>query len=77
MIQMDVGGLPPIPTGSFWQFSVWQFFSSFRVPNFWGRFEALNNVFRAHHSQTVDLKLDFDDNMCIPRIDLSNGLSCA
>jgi hypothetical protein len=27
MIQMDVGGLPPIPTGSFWQFSSLAVFS--------------------------------------------------
>ena len=35
MIQMDVGGLPAIPTGS-----LWQFFSSFSGPwhagPFWG-----------------------------------------
>jgi hypothetical protein len=28
LIQMDVGGLPPIPTSSFWQFSI--FFIVFR-----------------------------------------------
>jgi hypothetical protein len=61
----------------FGSFPVWQFFPSFRVPDFWGRFEALNNVFRAHHSQTIVDKVRFDGNMCIPRIDLSNGLSCA
>jgi hypothetical protein len=49
MIQMDVGGLPPIPTGSFWQFG--SFFPSFWVPDLRGRFEALNNVFRARHSK--------------------------
>jgi hypothetical protein len=27
LIQMDVGGLPPIPTGSFWQFSSLAVFS--------------------------------------------------
>jgi hypothetical protein len=27
MIQMDAGGLPPIPTGSFWQFSSLAIFS--------------------------------------------------
>ena len=48
---MDVDGLPPIPTGSFWKFSSLAIcFPSFRVPDFWGRFEALNNVFRACHN---------------------------
>jgi hypothetical protein len=73
---MDVSGLPPIPTGSFWQFSsLAVFFPSFRVPDLRGHFEALNNVFRACHSQ----KFPWIDwrKMCIPWIDLSNGLSCA
>jgi hypothetical protein len=50
----DPGGYrwPPIySTGSKNSFPPWQFlFSSFRVPNFEGRFEALNIIFRAHHS---------------------------
>jgi hypothetical protein len=50
---MDVGGLPTIPIGSFWQFSSSTNFPSFRVRDFRGRFEALNNVFRAHHSQCI------------------------
>jgi hypothetical protein len=51
---MDFGGLPPIPTSSFWQFSSLAIFPSFRVPDFQGRFEALNNIFRDHHIQIVD-----------------------
>jgi hypothetical protein len=52
LIQMDVGGLPPIPTSSFWQFfSLAVFFPSFRVHDLRGRFEALNNVLRARHSR--------------------------
>jgi hypothetical protein len=43
---MDVGGLPPIPTGLFWQFSSLVVFPSFQILDFWGRFESLNNVFR-------------------------------
>jgi hypothetical protein len=55
MIYMDVGGLPPIPTGSFWQFSSLVVFPSFRVLDFQGCFEALNNIFRDHHSQTINI----------------------
>jgi hypothetical protein len=47
---MDFGGLPPISTVSFWQF----FWPSFRVPDFQGRFEALNNIFRALHKKTKE-----------------------
>jgi hypothetical protein len=54
MIHMDVGGLPPIPIGSFWLFLSWTFFSSFQVLNFQSRFEALNNVFRDLYSYIVD-----------------------
>jgi hypothetical protein len=49
LIHMDFSGLPPIPTGSFWQFSSLTIFPSFRVPDLRGHFEALNNVFRARH----------------------------
>jgi hypothetical protein len=57
LIQMNVSGLPPIPTSSFWQFSRLAFFvfPSFRVPDLRGRFEALNNVFRARQSQIFPL----------------------
>jgi hypothetical protein len=49
---MDVGGLPPIPTGSFWKFSsLAVIFPSFQVHDLRGRFEALNNGFRARHGQ--------------------------
>jgi hypothetical protein len=50
---MDVGGLPVIPTGSFCHFSSLGIFSSFRVSDFRGHFEALNNVFRARHNQSI------------------------
>jgi len=49
MIQVDIGGHPPIPTGS-----SWQFFPSFQVLNVWGCFETLNNIFKALHSQTIE-----------------------
>jgi hypothetical protein len=52
---MDVGHLSPIPTGSFWQFSCMaDVFSSFWVLDFWGCFEALNNIFRDIHNKIVD-----------------------
>ena len=50
-------------------------FGSFWVPGSRGRFEALNNVFRARHSRKWPL--NDSRKMCSPRIDLSNGLSCA
>jgi hypothetical protein len=76
LIHMDVGALPPIPTGSFWQFSSLVIcFPSFWVSGLRGRFEALNSVFRDHHKQKF-LLMD-SKKMCSPWIDLSNGLSCA
>jgi hypothetical protein len=48
-IQVDIGGHPSSPTGLFWQFS-----SQYIFLYFWGRFEALNNIFWAFHSQTID-----------------------
>ena len=52
MIQVDIGGHPPIPLGPPpLLLSVFQFLHSllflavFRVLNFWSRFKALNDVF--------------------------------
>jgi hypothetical protein len=42
---MDVD--PTYSTGSKNNFHFGSFFTVFRVPNFWGRFEALNDVFWA------------------------------
>ena len=48
MIQMDISGHPPIPLAQnncpFWQFPSY-FSTVFQVPNFQGRFEALNDFF--------------------------------
>ena len=48
MIQMEIGGHPPIPLAQnncpLWQFPSY-FSTVFRVLNFWGRFEALDNFF--------------------------------
>ena len=54
---MDIGGHPPLPTGSHTTFILEitvfilaVFFLVFRDLNLWGRFEALNNDFWALHS---------------------------
>ena len=48
VIHMDIGGHPPIPLAQnnclLWQFPSY-FSTVFWVPNFWDRFEALNDVF--------------------------------
>jgi hypothetical protein len=49
LIQMDIGGHPPFPTGSKQCSDIFGnllFLAVFRVLNFWSRFEALNDVFR-------------------------------
>jgi hypothetical protein len=49
IIQVDTGGLSPNPTGLFCMFSCHHILLYFQ-----GRFRALNNVFLALHSQTID-----------------------
>jgi len=44
VIQVDIGGHPPIPTGSKQFFGNLLFLAVFRVPNFRGHFGGLNNV---------------------------------
>jgi hypothetical protein len=52
VIHVDIGGHPPIH-GLEKQFSILAVFSTvFRVPNFWGRFEALNDVFLGKWGET-------------------------
>jgi hypothetical protein len=53
LIQVDIIGHPYIPTGSYVVFIMEVIFLDFWVLNFWGRFEALNNVFWAYHSHTI------------------------
>ena len=53
-------------------FQIGSFFGSFRVPNFRGYFEALNDVFWASFGRTT-ITLLFCQ--CTPRWDLSNGPS--
>jgi hypothetical protein len=45
LIQVDIGGHPPIPQARKTVFHLGSFSVVFRVPNFWGRFEALNDIF--------------------------------
>ena len=50
LIQMDIGGHPPFPTGSkqfFGNFGNLLFLAVFWVLNFQSRFEALNDIFWA------------------------------
>ena len=42
---MDIGGHPPIPQAQKIVSHLGIFSTIFRVPNFWGHFEALNDVF--------------------------------
>jgi hypothetical protein len=76
LIYMDIGVHPPIPTGSHAIFIIGIYFLDFRVLNFQGRFEALNNVLEL---TIINLfkTLEFNCIMCILHIDLSNILSCA
>jgi hypothetical protein len=45
LIQVDIDGHPPIPTGSKQFFGNLLFLAVFRVLNFWGHFEGLNEDF--------------------------------
>ena len=47
MIQVDIGGHPPIPMAQKQLFQFGSFFTIFRVLNFRGHFEALNDIFLA------------------------------
>jgi hypothetical protein len=45
LIQVDIGGHPPIPTGSKQFSGNLLFLAVFWFLNFWGHFEGLNEVF--------------------------------
>jgi hypothetical protein len=47
MIQVDIGGHPPIPLAQNTVFHLGSFSTVFWVLNFWGHFEALNDIFLA------------------------------
>jgi hypothetical protein len=52
-IQVDIGGHPPIPLARKTVFHLGSFSTVFWVPNFWGRFEALNDVFWGFGAQVT------------------------
>jgi hypothetical protein len=76
LIQVDIGGHPPIPLAQRTISILAVFLQFFRVPNFWGRFEALNDVFWARQCLTCSQRKDARLNgICTPRLYLSNGVS--
>jgi hypothetical protein len=53
LIQVDIGGHPPIPRAQKIGFHLRIFSVVFWVPNFWGRFEVLNDVFWGFGAQVT------------------------
>jgi hypothetical protein len=53
LIQVDISGHPPIPLARKIVFHLGSFSTVFWVPNFWGRFEALNDVFWGFGAQVT------------------------
>jgi hypothetical protein len=53
LIHIDFVASHPFQLVHFGSFPVWNIFPSFQVPEFRGRFEALNNDFMARQNQTV------------------------
>jgi hypothetical protein len=80
VIQVDIGGHPPFPTGLKQlsrNFGNLLFLAVFRVLNFQSRFETLNDIFWENgekHGTNHDLS---HTKVCIPQIDISNGVSSA
>ena len=73
LIQVDIGFHPPIPLAQKQLFQFGSFSMIFRVLNFRGHFEALNNFFWLCSGPKVYRLGLF--HYCTPRWDLSNGLS--
>jgi hypothetical protein len=75
---VDIGGHPPIPLAQQIVFNPGNFLVVFQVPNLWGRFEALNNIFWGFVAQVIARGIDLVPvENCSYWLDLSNGLSCA
>ena len=79
MIQVDIGGHPPIPFEPPYSFlSIFKlqqnllFLAVFRVLNFRSRFEALNDVFWENGEQHGSMDRCCPFRICSPLIDLSN-----
>jgi hypothetical protein len=77
----DLGGYrwpPTYSTGSNTVFHLGSFSTVFRVPNFWGHFEALNDVFLMFGGLEYSKAISWaQSEMCSSWLDLSNELSCA
>ena len=79
MIQVDIGGHPPIPLGApplslsvFWFRHSLLFLAVYWVLNFQSRFEALNDVFWENGEQHGSMDRCFLFQICSPWIDISN-----
>jgi hypothetical protein len=56
---VDIGGHPPIPTGTKPSFDNLLFLAGFQFLNFWGHFEGLNEVLsRSITSMIVEYPID-------------------
>ena len=81
MIQMDIGGHPPIPLAQnncpFWQFPT-NVSKVYWVPNLWSHFKALNDVFWRFRGETIfNGMYSALVTICKAHIYISNGLSSA
>jgi hypothetical protein len=77
MMQVDIGGHPPIPLSRKIIFHLGSFSTVFQIPNFWGHFEALNNIFWGFGAQVIVKDTHLGQSKFFSSwLDLSNGLSC-
>ena len=83
MIQVDIGGHPPIPIGAPPLFlSVFQFHHNllflaiFRVLNFQSHFKALNDIFWENQEQHESFFKFFHIKRCSPQIYISDEILC-
>jgi hypothetical protein len=58
LICLDIGGHPLIPLAQKIVFHLGSVSTVFRVPNFWGPFEALNNIFWGFGTQVTTEGID-------------------
>jgi hypothetical protein len=77
LIQVDIGGHPPIPLARKIVFHLGSFSTVFRVPNFRGRFEALNDIFWGFGPRRLPKALMGQSKIISSQLDLSNGVSSA
>jgi hypothetical protein len=77
MIQVDIDGHPPFPTGSKPFSNNFGNLLFLAVFNFRSHFEALNDVFWENGEKHVNSFDVAHTKSCISRLELYNGLSCA